>query len=84
MTTKKMLSDWFDEGVKYNKDFMIIICDTYDWEDYPAYCFAKTFDATYKEYKIANMQEIMEVYDLSMDKESQLKEGRAHHGPNGE
>jgi hypothetical protein len=75
MTSKLQLNDWFDKGVKDSKEFMIIVCDTFDWEDYPVYCMESDFKTVYKSHNRVNMQKIMEVYDLSMDKNDQLNEG---------
>jgi hypothetical protein len=38
-TTQKELESWFNEGVKNGATHMIIVCDTYDWTDYPAYIY---------------------------------------------
>lgn len=73
MTSKIQISDWFDEGVKNSKEFMIVVCDTFDWTDYPVYCMESDFKTVYESHKI-NMQKVMEVYDLSMDKNDQLSQ----------
>lgn len=78
--TRTNISGWFNRGVKEGATHMIVVCDTYDHEDYPVYVkpgqdpreVAKGYDGT-------NMQRIMEVYNLKMDKESQLNEHRAFH-----
>ena len=76
MTTAKHIKEWFDNGVGDNQRWMVIICDTFDYEDFPSY-----FDETQvKECRECirsaqhgeNMQNLMEVYDLSMDKEKQF------------
>lgn len=79
-TTRQDISDWFDDGKEQNADFMIVVCDTFDWEDYPVYCTNNNFEQKYKNCS-RNMQKVMEVYDLSLDKESQLSEYRANHPP---
>jgi len=45
---------------------LIVVCDQFDWEDYPVYVTA-TEDVNEKRklYNGANMQKIMEVYVLS-------------------
>lgn len=55
---------------------MIVVCDTYDWEDYPVYV-----SPDQDVHKIAaghngNMQRVMEVYKLSMDMNAQLNQHR--------
>ena len=73
MTTKQTISKWFDDGVADRQMFMFVMCDTYDWEDYPRY--ARTVEdarMVYIQYP-SDMQKIMEVYDLRKDKQEQLK-----------
>jgi len=79
-TTKMMISGWFDEGVTLKKDFMLVVCDTFDHEDYPVYATREQVRQCYNEHN-ENMQRVMEVYDLSFDKEKQLNEQRAFHLP---
>lgn len=82
MTTKQEISKWFDEGIKKGADYMIVACDTFDWEDYPIYCVGNNEARhEYKMHDNQNMQKIMEVYDLAQDKEIQLCESRAMHLP---
>lgn len=72
MTTKQTISEWYDKGVEDGHMFMFVMCDTYDWDDYPQY--AKTiYDAI--NIRVAypsNMQKIMEIYDLRKYKQKQL------------
>lgn len=77
MTTKAEIGKWFDEGVKQGASHMIVFVDTYDYENYPV--FTKTPNETRE--KIANcdsMQRVMEVYNLYMDRDTQLNETRSH------
>lgn len=70
-TTKQDISEWFDRGVKDGQSHMIIVCDTFDYCDYPSY--AKTKEQAENILKTpGEMQRVMEVYNLSMDKEKQL------------
>ena len=73
MTTKNDIREWFDSGRKNDYEFMLVVCDTFDYEDYP--CYAKGTQHG------VNMQKIVEVYDLSMDRETQLAEERSSHSP---
>jgi hypothetical protein len=57
---------------------MIVVCDTFDYEDYPVY--VKPGEDVHKiasGYDRVNMQKVMEVYNLSMDRETQLNQHRA-------
>ena len=57
---------------------MFVVCDTFDWEDYPMYIPEDddTSEAVKATHGI-NMQKIMEIYDLDEDWEKQLGEWRA-------
>jgi len=64
-------------GRKSHHTHMFVICDTFDYEDYPVYTSDPS--ATYTRYNGQGMQKIMEIYDLSMDFEKQLAEYRSWH-----
>jgi len=80
-TSVKDLSDWFDHGKDEGAGYMLVVCDTFDQEDYPVYCTISTFAQKYHESDGTNMQKIIEVYDLSLDKDMQMAERRAFHYP---
>ncbi len=62
---------------------MIVVCDTFDHEDYPVYVKpGEDVRKKYAEYDGPNMQRVMEVYALHLDLESQLNEHRAKHFEN--
>jgi len=69
---------WFEFGVEKGYEFLIIFCDTFDYTDYPKFCSEEDFEKT---HQCESMQKIMEVYNLRMDMESQLKEYRAFNYP---
>jgi hypothetical protein len=79
-TTKPQLIAWFDRGVERQATHMIVVCDTFNYEDYPVYVSpdqdAQTEAA---KYNGANMQRIMEVYNLHLDRDQQMAEYRAFH-----
>jgi hypothetical protein len=75
MTTKQEISDWFDNGVKRKARHMLVICDTFDHEDYPVY--TETDADCLAIYKNpGSMQRVMEVYDLRSSKYEQLAAAR--------
>lgn len=79
--TRQEIERWFDEGVKLGATHMIVVCDTYDWVDYPVYVYAED-SVRDREAQIMkeSMQKVMEVYVLdSSRRESQLNEHRAFH-----
>lgn len=34
-TTTDMIREWLEEGKKEKATHVIIVCDTFDWEDFP-------------------------------------------------
>ena len=79
---KSDIERWFDIGLTIGARWLIVVCDTFDHDDYPIYIAEdEDFYKEYDEYDGVNMQRIMEVYDLKMDRDTQFKEGRAHHEP---
>jgi hypothetical protein len=59
------IAKWFAEGVDQDATHMIVVCDQFDYEDYPVY--VKPGQDVHKkvtEYLALPMQKIMEVYDL--------------------
>lgn len=76
------IKGWFDRGVEVGARYMIVVCDTFDHEDYPVLVGPeKDFWVEHDKYNGRDMQRVMEVYDLHMDRDTQLAEGRAHHEP---
>lgn len=76
--TKQDIRQWLKEAPK-KATHMAVVCDTYDWDDYPVYV-EKGEDPRAKliSYeKGENMQTLMEVYNLSMDLDKQMAEHRA-------
>jgi len=74
MTTANDIREWLnnvDEGATH----MVVVCDSFDYEDYPKYTTdprGVVRNCTYQ-----NMQRAMEVYDLRKDIEEQIAQSRA-------
>lgn len=70
------LRGWFEKGKLEGATHMIIVCDIFDYEDYPVYVLPKE-DVRDKAFDLGttNMQKVMEVYDLRKDIEGQMKPG---------
>ncbi len=67
------ISDWFDRGVRNNATHMIVVCDTYDYNDYPVYVkHGENPREIAKKYSGSNMQILMEAYSLGKPKQPQL------------
>lgn len=77
-TTKSDIIRWLDEAMRKGATHMIVVCDTFDWDDYPVHIFPEeNVYGKYTQYQGKNMQKVMEVYNLNMDIEKQLLEHRS-------
>lgn len=75
--SRQEISAWFDLGVERGATHMLVLCDTYDWGDYPV--FAKSAqEAKNRAANPGDMQRVMEVYNLRKDKEPQLDQFRVY------
>jgi hypothetical protein len=83
--TTERLKGWFDVGINRGARWMVVICDTFDHDDYPVYFEEGEKKECGKRIAAAeageNMQQLMEVYDFSINKEDQFREVRAMHRP---
>ena len=78
------MKQWFNKGVADKQHYMLVYCDTFDYGDYPVYAKdAKEFWEKLESESLSehNMQRLMEVYDLTLDRDNQLDEERANHRP---
>ena len=74
--TRQDIDEWFDRGVSKGARHMLVVCDTFDYDDYPV--FTTTDDECLHLYKNpGEMQRVMEVYDLRAKKDEQMNEHRA-------
>jgi len=79
-TTPDRIRAWLLEGRNAGATHMIVVCDTFEYDDYPVFVMpGQNPRDIAKEYDNVNMQKIMEVYAFSQDIEMQLKERRAFH-----
>jgi len=82
--TKKEIRQWLEDAEKEGATHVIIVCDTFDHEDYPVKVMPED-DVKKKmcEYSFdaGNMQKVMEVYSLTgkYTIDMQLDEFRAFH-----
>lgn len=76
MTNRTEIAGWFDKGVMIGATHLIVVCDTYDHEDYPVF-MSSPADCLAKYKHPGEMQRVMEVYDLAQDKAEQMAEFRA-------
>ena len=73
MTTVDMIKDWLNDGTNQKATHCIIVCDTFDHEEYPVYVSRKQ-DVRNLVKKIdgKNMQRVIEVYNLKKPLDYQL------------
>ena len=72
MIGKETAKKWFEECKEEGKRFMNVVCDTFDWEDYP-----KFTDSPLPLGDIGNMQKVMDVYDTTISFEEQCESNYA-------
>ena len=56
---------WLDEAKEQEAKFIVVVCDCFDYEDFPVYCkteYAK--NVAVEEYSAMAMHRIMEVIEL--------------------
>jgi hypothetical protein len=81
-TSKAELRNWVQAGQKKGATHVVIVCDTYDWEDYPIYVMPEEdVSLVVTAHSGKNMQTVVEVYSLTGKHtiEAQLSEHRARH-----
>ena len=76
-TSRYEIKQWIEEGIEQGATHVIIMCDTFDYEDYPVYVMPG--ENPREKARRGEMQIIMECYNLSMDIDEQMKEHRAVH-----
>lgn len=77
-TTREEILSWIESAQTNKATHLIIVCDTFEYEDYPVEVKAEEkVMEVYAKYDGKDMQRVMEVYDLSMDIPTQLAQPRA-------
>lgn len=72
------IARWFDQGIELGATHMVVVTDTYSnpMEDYPQYVMpgidARTFVKDIEDRGAQTMEKVMEVYDLSGNRDEQL------------
>lgn len=77
--TQSDIRKWLERGKSQpGCTHVIVVCDTSDFEDYPVFVMeGEDVRKVYDRYNGPNMQMVIEVYNLSMDIETQLNEHRS-------
>lgn len=68
---------WLERGKEEGATHLIVVCDTWDYEDYPVFVSPKESVRKVEAEHSKDMQKVMEVYNLSMDWDKQLSEHRS-------
>lgn len=77
-TSKQDIQRWFERGVADKATHMIVVVDTFDYDDYPVYVGAwESAAGKVAEYNGKSMQRVIEVYDLRKAMQPQLDEHRS-------
>jgi hypothetical protein len=75
--SKKEIGEWFQQGVSDGASHMLVVCDTFDFDDYPVFVPPGVDpEGVVKDYNGKEMQRVMEVYDLNLDRHVQLGQVR--------
>ncbi len=84
-TTAARIKEWLEKGVQKGATHCLIICDTWDmangYEDYPMYIMPgeNVREIADRYSNPQGIERLVEVYNLALDLEEQLKEVRAWH-----
>jgi hypothetical protein len=77
---RHQIAEWLAEGKSQGATHTIVVCDTFDHEDYPVHVMpSEKVQERINDIEKLSMQRLMEVYNHSIDHESQLAEHRAYH-----
>lgn len=73
------IRSWFQRGQANPRcTHMIVVCDTFDWEDYPVFVTDdQDVHEVEKQHNGPNMQKVMEVYCMTKPLDPQLKATRS-------
>lgn len=75
-TTLVTLKQWYRRAVKEKASHMLVVCDTFNYDDYPV--MVKKDEDVKKAIAdhSGNMQRVMEVYKMSLGQRAQMQAGR--------
>lgn len=77
-TTLQEIRNWVQRGQNQNATHMIVVCDTFDYEDYPVFVSeSQSVKEVEADYNNKSMQRVIEVYNLRIDLEQQFQAVRA-------
>jgi len=66
-TSVEQLHSWFKRAVKEKATHLVVVCDTFDYTDYPVFVDpAEDVKKIVAKYDGPNMQKVHEVYKISL------------------
>ncbi len=72
--TKQDISKWFADGKLHKASHLVVVCDEFDYSDYPVYVYPpEDARSIVKTYSGKEMQRVMEVYRLDLPLKEQLE-----------
>lgn len=72
-TTREEIKEWLQRGKEQEATHMLVVCDTFDHEDYPVFVLpGEDVRAEYDKYNGKDMQRVMEVYSYARSLDEQL------------
>lgn len=74
MTSLATIKEWYDRGDDGTHSHMVVMCDTFDYEDYPMYV---TKGEDPRERASRNADKVMECYSYALGWDVQSKQFRA-------
>ena len=77
-TTREDITGWLHRGQEKGASHVLVVCDTFDWSDYPVFVMpGQDVRKAAEENNGPNMTKLMEVYKLEDDWETQLNQHRS-------
>lgn len=79
MTARQQdIKNWLEVGKAKNATHLIVVCDTFDYDDYPVFVMpGEDVRKKEEECRRRDMQRVMEVYNIQKDWGPQLAEYRS-------
>jgi len=66
--TRGDVNRWIETAKKNGDNYIISVCDTFDYDDYPIYCKSKgTAKEQFEEHNGHNMQRVNEIIRINED-----------------
>jgi len=77
--TRQDILSWLEEAKHKKASHLIVMHDTYDHDNYPVFVLVREILDNRLKTNGENMQQIQEIYNMTMDLDMQLAEHRSWH-----